>query len=88
MPKFFDENFAYSMRTEGIAEDSKKYETQKQESRYKSKGALDVARNIREVTEKEEARRRLHEQIESQIKAGFGGVPLRRPMITTMSERK
>jgi hypothetical protein len=81
MPKFFDENFPYSMRTEGIAEDSMKFESQKLESRWRSKSALDVARGIREVAEKEEARRRLHDQIESQIKAGFGGVPLRRPMI-------
>lgn len=81
VPKYFDDDYPDSMRLEGIAEDKQKFNAQMAESRARARSALEVARRIREAGTEEEERRLLREQIEAQIKAGFGSTVLRRASV-------
>lgn len=91
MDTYFDERYPGSMRTVGnisSAEDLMRYREQMSLTRARAKNAIEVARYISESGTAEEERRMLREQMEAQIKAGFGGVSLRRSSMITSPMKK
>jgi hypothetical protein len=77
---FYDDRHPVSTRVEGSAsaEDIMAFREHMSLTRSRAKSAIDVARNISEAGSAEEERRVMLEQMEAQIKAGFGGAALRR----------
>lgn len=78
--RFFDNRFPGSMRLQGSAleDETKSFKENMELTRSRARQAIEVARNISEAGTAEEERRLMREQIEAQIKAGFGGATLRR----------